>query len=187
MRAILRGLSGLGYAIAALAWLAVIVMSLRGDAGDATSCAVLADICAIVGFLAGAFVAKSWVGAISAAGAVAFFLTDALVRLMSGFRIDSDVPVPQLFLYNHEVVFPVVNFLLIIAMSFALRKTARLAWIVGVIVGVAGVIVGAIGHDSTVIAIIWYAAVAFNLVRPFRGSGGIAGVGNCTARTAGNQ
>ena len=162
-----RPLAGTACAFAALAYAVATEMTLAKH--DAFGMILVADLLAILAFLTSAFVARSPLGTAAAILAVPFFLFDVFLRALgSALATDSPRPISALTFYEGDGsnAYPLLGFLLILTMSFALRKQARLAWPCGLLDGAAAVIVFLSGHDSSMLEGLWLLATAVALLRP---------------------
>lgn len=164
-----RLLCGVFFAFAAIACAAATWSSLSND--DAFTAVVAVDLLTIPAFLLSAFIARSLLGTGAAILTVAFSLFDAFLRLLStAIGTDSPHPVSALTFFGAGApsFYPLLGFLLIVAMGFALRRRVRLAWIGSCIIAVIAGILCILGRDPSMLAGVWYLTVAVDLIRPGR-------------------
>ncbi len=153
------------FAAAAILWGIAIFDSLSG--ANAIVPSLLCDVVAILAFVLGAITARSWIGAVAALLWVPYWILDGMLRAFSGVRGDSSVPVSAIAFYQGDVAwYPVFASVLIVLLAFSLRARAPLAWAVALGVCTASVVLAALGHDASMLAGLWYLAVAIDVARP---------------------
>lgn len=158
-------LAASAFACAAIVWGVAVIISASGN--DAVTPLVLGDLIAIIAYALGAVTARTPLAIGIAILAVPYFLVDGLLRLFSGaVATDGARPISALTFYQGESLpYPILGCVLILGLSFALRKRAPITWIVALIVSGIMMMLSIIGRDVAMIAALWYVAMAFEWLR----------------------
>lgn len=161
-----RAFAATATAAAGIAWAIAVALTLRG--ADALLAILCANLLAMVAYALCAFVVRSWWGTLVAVAAVPYFAFDCFIRVLgAGIATDGPRAISALAFYDGDgSAYPAVGCVLIAGMAFALRRRAPVAWIVGLVVSALAFAVAALGRDASSLEVVWYAALAIDLLRP---------------------